>query len=434
MVLVHAAGQAHDGAAGVLVPVRRTQTGERRHDVAAVRVPDLLRHVLAVAGVLQQMQLVPQPLDSCARYKNRTFQRVIYLSIQPPRHGGDQPVLGEYRLLAGVHQQKAARAEGAFGLAPGKAGLAEQRGLLVARRPRDLDLAAEVHRVGVLVELAVGHGTRQHTARYIENFQYLVVPVQRVDVEHHRPAGVGVVGHVDLAAGQLPDEPRLHRAEQQVAALGTRAHAGHVVQDPLELCGREVGVDDQPGLLPDQVGQAAGLQLVAVLACAAALPDNGVVDRLAGVTVPDDGRLALVRDADGGDVLRRRADLVHGRQRHAELGRPDLVGVMLDPAGLGEILGELLLRDAAHLAPGVKKDAAVGRGARVQRHDIFLLCHRGFSFLQQKIDPCLYYTGCSDFMRVAKPPNFSPYFWQGWLWAGQARHTGWCGDAPYKLV
>ena len=376
------------------------------------------------------MQFVPQPLDGCARHKNRSFQRVIYPSVQSPRHGGDQPVLGEYRLLTGVHQQKAARAEGTLGLAPGKAGLAEQRGLLVARRPRDLDLAAEVHRVGVLVELAVGHGTRQHTARYIENFQYLVVPVQRVDVEHHRPAGVGVVGHVDFAAGQLPDEPRLHRAEQQVAALGTRTHAGHVVQDPLELCGREVGVDDQPGLLPDQVGQAAGLQFVAVLACAAALPDNGVVDRLAGVTVPDDSRLALVRDADGGDVLRRRADLVHGRQRHAELGRPDLVGVMLDPAGLGEILGELLLRDAAHLAPGVKKDAAVGRGARVQRHDIFLLCHRGFSLLQQKIDPCLYYTGCSDFMRVAKPPNFSPYFWQGWRWAGQAQHTGWCGDAP----
>ena len=229
MVLVHAAGQAHDGAAGVLVPVRRAQTGERGHDVAAVRVLNLLRHVLAVAGVLQQMQLVPQPLDGCARHKNRAFQRVIYPSVQSPRHGGDQPVLGEYRLLAGVHQQKAAGAEGALGLALRKAGLAEQRGLLVARRPRDLDLAAEVHRVGVLVELAVGHGARQHTARYIENFQYLVVPIQRVDVEHHRPAGVGVVGHVDLAAGQLPDEPRLHRAEQQVAALGPRAHAGHVV-------------------------------------------------------------------------------------------------------------------------------------------------------------------------------------------------------------
>ena len=131
-------------------------------------------------------------------------------------------------------------------------------------------------------------------------------------------------------------------------------------------------------------GQAAGTQLVAIFTRPAALPDDGMVHRLTGGLVPDDGCLALVRDADGGDVLRRRADLVHGRQRHAELGRPDLVGVMLDPAGLGEILGELLLRDAAHLAPGVKKDAAVGRGARVQRHDIFLLCHRGFSFYSRK--------------------------------------------------
>ena len=79
-------------------------------------------------------------------------------------------------------------------------------------------------RVGVLVELAVGHGTRQHTARYIENFQYLVVPVQCVDVEHHRPAGVGVVGHVDLAAGQLPDEPRLHQM-----CIRDRIYSSHTV-------------------------------------------------------------------------------------------------------------------------------------------------------------------------------------------------------------
>ena len=255
-----------------------------------------------------------------------------------------------------------------------------------------------------------------------------------MDVEHHRPAGVGVVGHVDLAAGQLPDEPRLHRAEQQVTALGTRTHAGHVVQDPLELCGREVGVDDQPGLLPDQVGQAAGLQLIAVLACAAALPDNGVVDRLAGVTVPDDGRLALVRDANGGDVLRRRADLVHGRQRHAELGRPNLVGVMLDPAGLGEILGELLLRDAAHLAPGVKKDAAVGRGARVQRHDIFLLCHRGFSFYSRKSIHVFIIQDVQILCAWQNRQIFHPIF--GRAGVGRGRHGIPDGAEmpPYKLV
>ena len=126
-----------------------------------------------------------------------------------------------------------AGAEGAFRLALGKAGLAEQCGLLVTRRARNFDLAAKVHRVGVLVKFAVGHRLRQHTARYIEDLQNLVVPVQRVDVEQHRPAGVGVVGHVDLAAGQLPDQPGFHRAEQQIAPLGPCAHAGDVIEYPL---------------------------------------------------------------------------------------------------------------------------------------------------------------------------------------------------------
>ena len=106
-------------------------------------------------------------------------------------------------------------------------------GLLVTRRARNFDLAAKVHRVGVLVKFAVGHRLRQHTARYIEDLQNLVVPVQRVDVEQHRPAGVGVVGHVDLAAGQLPDQPGFHRAEQQIAPLGPCAHAGDVIEYPL---------------------------------------------------------------------------------------------------------------------------------------------------------------------------------------------------------
>jgi hypothetical protein len=37
---------------------------------------------------------------------------------------------------------------------------------------------------------------------------------------------------------------------------------------------------------------------------AAVLPDDGVVDRLAGAAVPQHRGLALVGDADGGDVAR----------------------------------------------------------------------------------------------------------------------------------
>ena len=117
---------------------------------------------------------------------------------------------------------------------------------------------------------------------------------------------------MDLAARQLPDEPRLDRAEQQLAALRTLTRAGDVFEQPVDLRAGEIGVDDEAGLGAEGIGQALGLERVAVFARPAALPDDGVVDGLTGDLIPDDRGLALVGDADGGDVGGSRADLLHG--------------------------------------------------------------------------------------------------------------------------
>ena len=91
------------------------------------------------------------------------------------------------------------------------------------------------------------------------------------------------------------------------------------------------------------------------------------MDRLAGLAVPDDGRFALVRDADGVDVPgseTRPRDRLGG---YAQLRRPDLFRVVLDPAGLGEDLLELLLRDGRDVAVLVEDDRPRARGALIQR-------------------------------------------------------------------
>ena len=49
-----------------------------------------------------------------------------------------------------------------------------------------------------------------------------------------------------------------------------------------------------------------------------------------------------------------------------DLGGPDLQRVVLDPAGLGIDLSELLLRDAADLAGLIKEDGAATCGALVE--------------------------------------------------------------------
>ena len=108
------------------------------------------------------------------------------------------------------------------------------------------------------------------------------------------------------AAGQLPDQPGVDVAEQQFAGAGALARAGHVVENPADLAGGEVGVDDEPGLARDgRRPRGAAGQLGAVIGRAAALPDDGGRDRLAGRAVPDDGGLALVGDADGGNLAAR---------------------------------------------------------------------------------------------------------------------------------
>ena len=353
--------------------MRCAEAGERRDDIAAVGVLDLAGIVFGVRRGFDDLQLVAQPLDRGARNEDGAFERVFDLAVQAPRDGGDEAVLGEDGLFTGVHQQERAGAVGVLGFAGMIAGLAEQSRLLVARSACDLDRAAEQRRIRLAVDAARGHWGREHASGDVQLLQDLIVPLQCVDVEEHRAGGVGVVGDMDLAARQLPDEPRFDCAEQQLAALCTLACAGDVFKQPVHLCAGEIGVNDEAGLGPEAVRQALGLQAVAVFARAAALPDDSVVDGLACDLIPDDGGFALVGDADGRDVGGSCANLLHGLDGYAKLRSPDLICVVLDPAGLRKVLGEFALRDAAHFAALIEENAAIGSRAGVQGHDVF--CH-----------------------------------------------------------
>src|SRR6185295_5072442 len=73
------------------------------------------------------------------------------------------------------------------------------------------------------------------------------VPTVAADVVEERAARVRCVGGVDLAGGELPEEPGIHRAEGQRPAGGARASALHVSKEPLELGGREIRIEPEPG-------------------------------------------------------------------------------------------------------------------------------------------------------------------------------------------
>ena len=137
---------------------------------------------------------------------------------------------------------------------------------------------------------------------------------------------------MDCAPGELPEKPAIHRAEAQLAALGTLLRTRHMVQYPPNFGGGKIGVGDQAGGPADVSGQAPAFQLLTDRSRAAALPDDGVINRLARCPFPYKGGLALVRNADGGDHggIYPLCRLLH----HGKLTVPDLHGVVLDPAGI----------------------------------------------------------------------------------------------------
>ena len=105
----------------------------------------------------------------------------------------------------------------------GKAGLAEGGGLLVARVAGDGNRAAEPLGRRLAVDFARRADLGQHGAGNVENVEQFVVPIERVDVEEQRAAGVAAVGDVPPAAGEPPDEPRIDGAEEDLAPPGLAA-------------------------------------------------------------------------------------------------------------------------------------------------------------------------------------------------------------------
>ena len=274
------------------------------------------------------------------------------------------------KVFAGVHQHEAARAIGVFGHARAKAGLAKQRALLVARHAANGQRVAQQRRQ----HLAKVRGRRQHARHHVwgdvQRLHQFGVPGVAVHVKQHGARGVAHVGGVHRPARELPHQPAVHRAKGQLAVGRLRAGARHVVQDPLQLGARKIGIHQQAGFLPDGGRHAALAQGHAARFGAPVLPDDGVVDGLPRGAVPHHGGFALVGNAYRTHLLRADAGFEQHLAGGGQLGAPDFQRVVFYPAGVRVDLGNLLLGHGNDGAVGVKHDAAGAGGALVKSEQV----------------------------------------------------------------
>ena len=117
-----------------------------------------------------------------------------------------------------------------------------------------------------------------------------------MDVVEHGAGCVGGVGHVPGVSRELSDEPGVDGAQAEVVLRRQLPGARDVPQYPFELGARKVGVQHQAGLLPDRIGKTLCFQFLAAGRRAAALPYDGVTERLAGRALPGNSSLPLIGD------------------------------------------------------------------------------------------------------------------------------------------
>ncbi len=161
----------------------------------------------------------------------------------------------------------------------------------------------------------------------------------------------------------LPPVSRHNRKLSMVPKASLPASAAarapvDVVEQPGDLAGGEIRIEQQAGLGRD-LGLVAGVaQGGAIFGGAAVLPDDRIVDRLAGRTVPDHGGLALIGDADAGDIARGKPRLLHRLAHGRDRGGPDRLGVVLDLARRRIDLLQFLLGGRKRIERGVERYGA----------------------------------------------------------------------------
>ena len=369
-----APGDPEDPATGVGIPPRAAEAGERRHHHDAAAVGNGLGEWPDLGGVVDEAETVSEPLHGGAGDEDRSLVGIrrhrSAVAGRParrrkgPRHGGEESVDGVGTRGPDVHEDERAGAVGVLGGARGEARLAEQRRLLVAGDPRDRHAGSDGGVGGGDAEATRRRSdVGQDVGRHTEQVTQFVRPCEAPDVEQHRAGGIGGVGDVGCTAGELPHEPRVDRAERH---LGSVTHPTRTEQ-PLELGGREVGIEDEPGGTPHERKVAADAQGIAAFGGPPVLPHDGGGERTVGRAVPHHGGLALVGDADGCD---RAVQPTHHLGEGARRCGPDLVCVVFHPPGPGERLGELACRHGDLAARRVEGNGPHTRGAGVDGEDV----------------------------------------------------------------
>ena len=108
---------------------------------------------------------------------------------------------------------------------------------------------------------------------------------------------------MNLAARQIPNEPCFNRSEKKLAVLGSLSCTLNIVKNPFDFCAGEICVDKKSRMFTDIVAEAFFFELFTKLGGTAALPNDSVVYRLAGLLIPYNCCFTLICYTYTGNII-----------------------------------------------------------------------------------------------------------------------------------
>ena len=231
--------------------------------------------------------------------------------------------------------------------------MAEHRSLLVAQNTANRHTRQRTACADLTEITHTRADLRQHLHRNTHLLAEILIPLQRLQIHEQRARRIrhicaverGFIAIALRAASQIPQQPRVDRAEQQIAGLPALAGTFNIVENPLDLrCGR-IGVNKQPSLVTELLRTILARDLVADRHRARILPHDRVVHGLPRILIPHHGGLALVSNAYSQHI--RRGGIRSGNYfAHCTASVfPNFHRIVLDPTLLGKNLLVLELTD-----------------------------------------------------------------------------------------
>src|SRR5688572_21701906 len=173
-----------------------------------------------------------------------------------------------------------------------------------------------------------------------------------------------------FAASQVPDNPCVDIAKQEFTIFGFGARLWEVIQDPFDLWAGEICGERQACLRSKSILFSILCQFIDDRIRTRILPDDGIVNGLASIFIPDDSCLALICNADGNNISRLKSVHFQRTLNHLLSPQPNFQWIMFHPARLGINLPMFLLVNRNDISSMIEDDKASTGGALINRRDV----------------------------------------------------------------